>query len=43
MAGYIFTIDSYDSLKEIIKNGVYSTYINVLTKDVWLPAHEGRR
>ncbi|WP_042470588.1 hypothetical protein [Bacillus ndiopicus] len=41
MAGYIFTLDSYDSLKEIIKNGVYSTNINIPKKNVWIPAHEG--
>ena len=41
MAGYIFTLDSFDSLKEIIKNGVYSTKMNVPGKGNWLPAHEG--
>lgn len=41
MAGYIFTLDSFDSLKEIIKNGVYSTNINVPQKNNWLTAHEG--
>ncbi|QGG50676.1 hypothetical protein [Lysinibacillus pakistanensis] len=41
MAGYIFTLDSFDSLNEIIKNGVYSTNINVPKKNNWLTPHEG--
>ena len=41
MAGYIFTLNSFDSLKEIIKNGVYSTNINVPSTNNWRAPHEG--
>jgi len=41
MAGYIFTLDNIDSLNEIIKNGVYSTNLNVPLKNSWLAPHEG--
>lgn len=41
MAGYIFTLDSFDSLLEIINNGIYSTNLKIPLKDVWGIHHEG--
>ncbi|MGE7623193.1 hypothetical protein ACQKMD_09100 [Viridibacillus sp. NPDC096237] len=41
MAGYIFTLDSFDSLKEIIKNGIYSTNLKITNKNTWGTHHEG--
>lgn len=41
MAGYIFTIDSIESLNEIIKNGVYSTNLKIPEKNIWGISHEG--
>lgn len=41
MAGYIFTLDSIDSLNELVKNGVYSTNLNVPLKNIWRAHHEG--
>ncbi|EPD49465.1 hypothetical protein HMPREF1210_03364 [Paenisporosarcina sp. HGH0030] len=42
MAGYIFTLDNVDSLNEIVLNGVYSTNLNVPSKNNnWLAPHEG--
>ena len=40
MAGYIFTIDNIDTLKEIIAEGVYSTRLKVNTSS-WGIHHEG--
>lgn len=41
MAGYIFTLDSIDSLHELILNGVYSTNLNIPQANNWLTPHEG--
>lgn len=41
MAGYIFTLDSTDSLNELVNNGVYSTNLNVPLKNIWRAHHEG--
>lgn len=41
MAGYIFTLDNLQSLKEIIGNGIYSTNLNVPLKNIWGAHHEG--
>ncbi|SDN60397.1 hypothetical protein SAMN05518871_106120 [Psychrobacillus sp. OK028] len=41
MAGYIFTLNSIDSLNEIISNGVYSTNLNIPLKNIWGISHEG--
>ncbi|WP_313893126.1 hypothetical protein [Psychrobacillus sp.] len=41
MAGYIFTLDSIESLNEIIKNGVYSTNLKIPEKNIWGISHEG--
>lgn len=40
MAGYIFTLDSLDSLQEIAQNGVYSTKLKISTS-TWRIHHEG--
>jgi len=40
MAGYIFTLDSIESLKKISQTGVYSTKLNV-PKSIWGISHEG--
>lgn len=40
MAGYIFTLDSIDSLREIAKTGVYSTKLNIPAK-TWGAPQEG--
>ncbi len=41
MAGYIFTLDSIESLKNIIESGVYSTNLKLPTKNIWNIQHEG--
>lgn len=40
MAGYIFTLNSFDSLREIAQSGVYSTVLNI-PDDIWRAQHEG--
>lgn len=41
MAGYIFTLDSFESLVEIIRNGVYSTKLKIPKNNNWGKHHEG--
>lgn len=41
MAGYIFTLDSFESLEEIIRSGVYSTKIKIPKNNNWGKHHEG--
>ncbi|MEH6944729.1 hypothetical protein [Bacillus sp. JJ722] len=41
MAGFIFSLDSEESLQECIENGVYSTNFKSLTKNFWNAAYEG--
>jgi hypothetical protein len=41
VAGYIFTLDSINSLNEIILNQVYSTNLNIPPSNKWLTHHEG--
>lgn len=41
MAGYIVSIDNEESLKECIKNGVYSTNLSNPINDNWKKHHEG--
>ncbi|MFD1064790.1 hypothetical protein [Oceanobacillus locisalsi] len=41
MAGYIFTLDSIDSLKEVAETGVYSTKFNNIPEKYWSTPHEG--
>lgn len=41
MAGYVFTLNSLDALKEIVKNGVYSTYVKIPSGNHWSANHEG--
>lgn len=40
MAGYIFTLNSLESLKEIAQSGVYSTNLKI-PQNTWGPHHEG--
>jgi len=41
MAGYIFSLDNEESLKKIIKNGVYSTNLSEPKNSLWQTHHEG--
>ncbi|OHW61262.1 hypothetical protein EUAN_23860 [Andreesenia angusta] len=41
MAGYIFTLDSLDSLKSCIKKGCYSTNLSAPKNGLWMIHHEG--
>ena len=41
MAGYLFGLDSEDSLNEVIRLGIYSTRLSLPTRDTWLLHHEG--
>jgi hypothetical protein len=41
MAGYIFTLDSINSLNELILNQVYSTNLKIPLSNKWLTHHEG--
>lgn len=41
MAGYIMTLDSEESLRKCIRNGVYSTRLSETKNDNWSVAHEG--
>lgn len=41
MAGYIFSLDSIDSLKYCIENGIYSTNLSLPSNGKWLAHHEG--
>ncbi|MEK4306793.1 hypothetical protein [Oceanobacillus sp. FSL K6-0251] len=41
MAGYIFTLDSIDSLKKIAETGVYSTKFKNIPEKSWRTPHEG--
>lgn len=40
MAGYIFSFDSLNSLREVVASGVYSTNLNIPGND-WRREHEG--
>ena len=40
MAGYIFSFDSLNSLREVVASGVYSTNLNIPSND-WRREHEG--
>lgn len=40
MAGYIFSFDSLNSLREVVESGVYSTNLNIPSND-WRREHEG--
>ena len=40
MSGYIFTLDSLDSLREIAQSGVYSTNLKI-PSNAWRKEHEG--
>lgn len=41
MAGYLFTLDSYESLEKIVEQGVYSTVLSNPSRNAWGIAHEG--
>lgn len=41
MAGYIFTLDSMESLYGCFKNGIYGTFMKHPKGDVWGIPHEG--
>lgn len=41
MAGYIFTLNHMNSLKKIIKNGIYSTNLSEPKNNLWKIHHEG--
>lgn len=41
MAGYIFTIDNLETLKQIISTGVYSTRLKIENITLWKSHHEG--
>lgn len=41
MSGYLINLDSLDSLKLYIENGVYATKISPPTRGYWTPSHEG--
>lgn len=41
MAGYIFSLDSIDSLKHCIENGIYSTNLTSPKNNLWKIHHEG--
>lgn len=41
MAGYIFTLDSLDSLHSVVSSGIYSTNLKIPESENWLAHHEG--
>ncbi|BDH60305.1 hypothetical protein MTP04_04350 [Lysinibacillus sp. PLM2] len=41
MAGYIFTLDSIESLHRLTESGVYSTNLKIPSKNIWKTHHEG--
>ncbi|QKY68709.1 hypothetical protein [Lentibacillus sp. CBA3610] len=41
MAGYIFSLNNLNSLSDSIKNGIYSTILNIPKNRIWGAHHEG--